>query len=383
MGPKGRRPVQWSTNAILVERDLEFDLTDPHYSVEAIGVGGTIMGSRFDRLYFDDIITNRNAFTEGGRDGIYDWIKRVAIGRLSAGGKIGAINNTWHEEDAFHRLPEENPELWHVERLVASDPDAYYPEVYPPERLAALAAELGSLEYGRQFLQIALGSSTNLLPGEAIRDCQRLCDDPAGWWFGEYDRDYFEWITAGLDLGASERPGSHLSSIATVGLAKEDGLKHLLHQRSGQWVGTPLVKEVIDVQRTLRPHEWLVETNQAQNHVATMLADKTIIYAVARDLGIPEGEAEKLADDIRIFGQYTTTTHKRGETYWAIRGMGSEFDRRGWRLPKEQAEVEYLIREAKRYSMQDHTGDRLIALWLANLRLEGIGTAMLIDAYSV
>jgi hypothetical protein len=379
----GNRPAAWYSNAILVERELEFSLTDPHYSVEAIGVGGTIMGSRFDRLYFDDIITNRNAFTEAGRDKTYDWIKRVAITRLSNHGKIGAINNTWHEEDAFHRLPEENPELWHVERLVASDPEASYPEVYPPDRLAALMAELGLVEYGRQFLQVALGSATNLLPAESIRDCQRLCNDPAGWWHGEYDQGYFEWITAGLDLGASERPGSHLSAIAVEGLAKEDGLKHLLHMRSGQWVGKPIIREVIQVQRELKPHEWLVETNQAQMHVASMLSDKTIIFAVAKELGIPEGEAEKLADDIRIFGQYTTTTHKRGEAYWAIRGMGADFDARRWRLPKDQPEVEYLIREARRYSLQEHTGDRLIALWLANLRLEGIGTAMLIDAFSV
>jgi len=364
--------VSWLNNAITVERDRMTSLREKDYSIEAMGVGGSIMGSRIDLAILDDVITERNAFTRAGREKIYDWIKRTLIGRLTEQGRILAINNTWHELDAYHVLAKENPDVWHVETYNAGDHNCQWPEVWPDARLAARRNELGDQEYARQMLNVPIGEATNLLPYESIRRCQELCTDPPEWWGGQYHDGAFRWITAGVDLGASERAGSNLTAIAVVGETATH--KHLLHLRSGMWVGKALLQEILAVQRQMRPNEWLVETNAAQLHIAHLAQDAELLGAL--------GATKQEAATIRVFGQYTTASAKRGEEHWAIRGMGADFDALRWRLPQQRREVEELIAEARRYNLRDHTGDRLMALWLADCRLKGLGALMYLEATS-
>jgi hypothetical protein len=121
---------------------------------------------------------------------------------------------------------------------------------------------------------------------------------------------------------------------------------------------------MIEVQRAHRPDEWVVETNGVQLHLAHLLQDPLIVQAAGATL--------EEASQIRVLGQYTTQTAKN-EEQWGIRAMGGDFDAGRYRLPRHQREVEELIREMQRFSPVGHTGDRLIAFWLADRRLKGAG----------
>lgn len=369
---RGSRPEHWHHNSILVERDQRFHFREKDYSIEAMGVGGAIMGSRFDIAILDDTVTRRNGLTPAGRQNIIDWVREVLLGRITDGGSVWITNNAWHADDMPHALERENPDVWKVVRYSAGEPNCRW-NAWSEERLATKRIELGEVEYARQLLNVPLSEATGLLPLQSIRDCQASCVDPEAWWGGGYLDGNFRWVTAGVDLGASDTAGANLTAMAVVGY-DHDGFKHLLHMRSGRWVGRELLEQVVDLQRTMRPREWLVESNAAQNHLASMIGDPLLVQAA--------GATMQEARAIRVFGQYTGAAAKRSEAAWSIRGMGSDFDARRWRLPKGRREVEELIREMGAYSFNDHAGDRLMALWLADCRLRGLGTAVHFKARS-
>lgn len=363
---RGARPEHWHHNSILVEREVGFHYRERDYSIEAMGVGGAMMGSRFDIAILDDTVTRRNGLTQAGRQGILDWLREVLLGRITEGGSVWITNNAWHTDDMPHTLEREQSDVWATYRFAAGEDNCRW-EQWTPDRLASKRIELGEIEYARQLLNVPLSEATGLLPLASIRECQAACDDPAEWWGGQYSPATFRWITVGVDLGASDTAGANLTAMAVVGTDSE-GFKHLLHLRSGRWVGRELLEQVVDVQRTMAPREWLVESNAAQNHLAAILGDPLLVQAA--------GATRDEARAIRVFGQYTGAAAKRSEAAWSIRGMGADFDARRWRLPKGRREVEELIREMGAYSFNDHAGDRLMALWLADCRLRGLGTAV-------
>jgi hypothetical protein len=367
------RTEHWHHNSILVSRDKEFSLREKDFSIEALGVGGAIMGSRFDIAILDDTVTRRNGLTQAGRLNIFDWLKEVLLGRITEDGSVWITNNAWHVDDMPHTLEREEQAVWRVARYAAGEPECRWPTHWSDDRLAAKRLELGEVEYARQLLNVPLSESTGLLPIASIRDCQAACTDPESWWGGGYRDSDFKWITVGVDLGASDTKGSNLTAMAVIGRGN-DGLKHLLHLRTGRWIGRELLEQAVQVQRTMRPREWLVETNAAQNHLAALIGDPLLVRAV--------GATHEEAKAIRVFGQYTGAAAKRSEAAWSIRGMGADFDARRWRFPQGRREVEELIREMQGYSLNDHTGDRLIALWLADCRLSGLGAAMHFQASS-
>src|SRR6187431_420469 len=363
----------WHHNSILVEWDQYFSWREKDFSIEALGVGGAMMGARFDIALLDDCITRRNALTPGGRANVRGWIKDTLLGRMKPGGRVWMTNNAWHVDDAGHVFEREESEVWKVVRYAAGEGVCVWPERWPQARLEAKLLELGELEYARQLLNIALSDSTGLLPLEAARDCQAKCDDPPGWWGGEHSSEDFRYVVAGLDLGGTDKVTGSPSAVAVVGIGKRDNLKHLAHMRTGNWLGIELLRQIVDVQRAHRPREWVVETNAVQLHLASMIRDPELMRAA--------GATQEEARSIRVFGQYTTAQAKT-EATWGIRGMGNDLDARRWRFPQGQREVAELLRSIGSYSLASHTGDRLIALWLADLRLRGYAGIFALKATS-
>lgn len=363
----------WHHNSILIERDKYFSWREKDFSIEALGVGGAMMGARFDVAILDDCITRRNALTPGGRANVRGWIKEVLLGRMKPGGRVVMTNNAWHIDDAAHVFEREEPDIWKVVRYAAGEGSCVWPERWPASRLQAVREELGEVEFARQLLNIALSDSTGLLPLEAARDCQRLCTDPVSWWGGQHTEADFRWLVAGLDLGGTDKVTGSPSSIAVVGQGTRDNLKHLAHMRTGNWLGIELLRQIVDVQRAHRPREWVVETNAVQLHLASMIRDPELMRAA--------GATPEEAHSIRVFGQYTTAQAKT-EATWGIRGMGNDLDARRWRFPQGQREVAELLRSIGSYSLASHTGDRLIALWLADLRLRGYAGIFALKATS-
>lgn len=353
----------WYENAILVERSEAAALIEKDYSVQATGAMGNILGSRLDLVVMDDVLDFENTLSATQRQKVYDWFHSVLLGRLVEYGRLWIIGTAWHEDDTVHRLGREKPHIYHVAHYEAGVAPCLWPERWSPERLAKQRDILGEVEYNRQMRNIPLGAATGFFPVDHVKRCQELCVDPVGWWWGDYLPTDFLWMTAGVDLGGSSTGAP--SAIAVAGTGAEDQHKHLVHLRSGFWIGGALLREMVDVNRQHHINEWMVESNATQLHIAAMLADKDILQAI--------GATPEEAANINVYAQFTTEYNKN-HVKWGVRGLAPEFQGEKWRIPKdEMGEVEKLIGEMRAYTPEGHTGDRLIALWLANCRLQGAG----------
>jgi hypothetical protein len=367
------RDEHWLQKAILVQRDEAFSFREKDYSIEALGVDGSIMGSRFDIAILDDTITRRNALTKGGRDGHFDWLHDTLLGRITKNGKVWIPNNAWHKDDTLHRLERERGDVWKVVRYSAGAPNCWWPEQWDAVRIKAKADELREIEAARQLFNVALTDATGLLPVESARECQVLCDDPDAWWGGNHGEEDFRYVVAGVDLGGTDKSTGSETSICVAGQGKRDNFKHVVHMRSGRWLGIELLRQMVLVQRAHRPREWVVESNAVQLHIASMLRDQELMQAAGATL--------EEARAIRVFGQYTTAQAKQEEK-WGIRSMGADLDARRWRFPQRQREMAELLQEIGSYTLAEHTGDRLMSLWLADLRLRGYAGIFALKATS-
>lgn len=380
------RPSTWYQRAILVQRSQFAALAEKDYSIEAMGMGGAIMGSRIDLAILDDCVSWRNTITDASKRKVIEWFKDVLVGRMTKNGRVLIINNTWWDDDLMHVLEQEG--MYTVRRYNAGEPPCVWPQVWPEHRLERRRAELGDVEYARQMLNVPLSHMTRFLPVDAIRECQALCDDPPHWWTGGYDDDSFSQVACGIDFGVDDEPGAALTAIATVSEDWQER-KHLLNMRSGLWVGFELLREVVHTHLTMRPSEWLAETNGAQEHLASMIGMPGIMPRMAEEL-VKEGRLTDAdardclarARPISVSGQFTTAAKKADER-WGIRTLAPEFENHEWRIPKGRREVEELILELGRWRPSAHPGDRLIALWLGRTRLAGMGGVAYFGAESV
>ena len=367
-------PRGWYSDAIIVQRSSKAAMEEKDYSIQAMGIMGRLLGTRLDGAILDDVLDPHNTMTETGRQKTWDWIFSVLVGSIVEGGFIWCIGTAWHEEDAYHRIERELGKIYRVARYQAGVEPCIWPAQWPEERLQKRREELRELEYNRQMLNIAIGEATQFFPIPKVRRCQELCSDPKTWWhmLRPEDQKQFRWITAGVDLGMSDIRGSHESSIFVLGIDGEQR-RHVIHIRSGLWLGTDLLRQIIEVYRLYGVREVLMETNAAQLHVATMMRDNDVLKA----LGVKTHEISGL----RVFGQYTTGN--RNDIKWGIRGMGPEFDAEEWRIPRGQPEVEAWVDELRKYTPWDHPGDRLIACWLAFVKMKGRGKELPLRFHSV
>lgn len=74
-----------------------------------MGMGGSLTGKHFDRIFTDDIVNVQDRFSKAERDRtklIYQELRNI----VNRGGRIYNTGTPWHKEDAFTLMP--NPEKW-------------------------------------------------------------------------------------------------------------------------------------------------------------------------------------------------------------------------------------------------------------------------------
>jgi len=93
------------------------NISDKDATFVASGVGGPILGSRFDLLVCDDVVDKDNAATELQRNKVYDWTTSTAFSRVVAGGRIVIIGTRWHEDDVYGRLEQHGFKVIHYKAI--------------------------------------------------------------------------------------------------------------------------------------------------------------------------------------------------------------------------------------------------------------------------
>ena len=88
--------------------------------VSGYGIGGSLTGKHFDRVYTDDIVTIRDRASRAERErtrGMYMELQNVR----NPGGRIVNTGTPWHKGDAFGLMPEPERWTWRDTGLLTAD----------------------------------------------------------------------------------------------------------------------------------------------------------------------------------------------------------------------------------------------------------------------
>lgn len=338
---------KWAESSFTVTRSTI--RKDP--TVQAVGLTGSIVGSRLDGLVIDDIDDMDSTHTAQARDQTEAKVRKQALTRLSAGGWAVAIGNVWHEDDCMHRLSKTG---WVSRKYPLLDEfgQTRDPLNFPMERAYAIRDEdVGPLEFQRLYLLQARIDGEQRFRQEWIdialergRGMALLRDGllkvPSG----------CRTIT-GVDLGVKQKSHNDPTAIITILEApKGSGVEYqILHIVKGRWNAQEIMDNVAEQQRMFSSEVW-VESNGAQDFLIQLMN--------MSGRGVP----------VRSF----FTGRNKHDPMYGVESIAAEMATGRWIIPSPdgtvqgaEEEVDYLVQEMMAYTPNNHTGDTLMALWVA------------------
>lgn len=393
--PHLRPGDKWSTQHRHIERPQ--GIAGPSFL--PLGVDGTIIGFRLDLIICDDVVDGKNSRIESQRDHVYTWIDSGLFSRLEPDtGRVLMLANAWHPEDPNERFAKRDG--WVSFRFpveVTEDLVKQTPRVTRPVGRGGLGLRLGETVWPGRFNQPYLDRlRREELPSEYAR--ARLCkpatdsdsrfriediyvalerganfplpkdlqdflswDDPETEFDGlvihasESDfggltasdiLEYF-WIVHGVDLSTGD--SEDLTAIATLAIDKVTGCRFVLSVVSGHWQAPEIIEKIKDTYGRFGGI-FMVENNQCQAYIRQMLGFTTAIpivkYTTGKGKADPRHGIESIAQELY-------------QKKWVIPSLGNK---------GATPDIEHLVEDMKGYSPPPaHTGDRLMALWFAQI----------------
>lgn len=359
----GGRDSKWTMHRLTVER-TSF-ARDP--SVRACGSHGTVQGARIDLLIVDDIVTIRNSRTAAQRKNLAAWFKQSMAGRLTRRSRVIFLNQAYHPKDLVHeyakrpgyvtkRFPIRDPATgeptW--KRFTREDIEKKEVDLGGPgtpeakRQLDCVALDEGSVSFEEAWIERALkaGEGLNLLHS------LNLDELPEG-----------AFTTSGFDQGF----GTALCSIVTLitytkavpAWGIPAGARQLIAIESGHWSGPDMIKMC-----------WRHHLRFGSIIFVEAVAAQRLILDF-----MPGGESSPTwnGDPDMPSRPFPVHPFQTGANKWSPRdgvaAIGIEMSQGLWILPNHVGivprEVGELIGEIMSFSADDHTGDRLMALWIA------------------
>jgi hypothetical protein len=109
----------------------------------AIGIGSSIVGKHYDKIYTDDIVTKEDRYSKAERDktiASYGELGNVLNDKKPHNPLIGTICNTgtpWHRDDAYQKMPK--PHIWtyHDTGILSNEKIAQQKKMLTPAVFAA------------------------------------------------------------------------------------------------------------------------------------------------------------------------------------------------------------------------------------------------------
>lgn len=350
-------------------------------SMRALGYKGKLHGNRISWALVDDLLNEENTATVEQRNRVTSSLESNVLTRLDPVGARCVVTNTpWHRDDVTFRLEQRKwksisfsvegdvwfrnltdqeivayfgayvrksnlkPGHW---RLKAHDPDpnevkSLWPLVYPADRVEQIRSfEQTPFNYARFFLCKPFDEGSARCLQEWVDGC--FVAGAGQRWPGI--RTDLRPTFTGVDVGGVESQHD-ASAICTIELLA-DGRRRLLNLQSGRWHGPELVKRI--AAEAMRYDSTVyVESNGAQKFIAdfAQLADR----------------------NLRVV-KFNTGSNKYDATY-GVEAVFTEMMQERWVWPDgaglgRPQELLELGRECVGYNPAEHTGDRLMALFLA------------------
>jgi hypothetical protein len=123
VGLRSRRSRKWTQNMFYVVRYTDRTYKDP--TMEAIGMGVAITGSRFMRIVAEDLLEAADCKTKKARDKIEEWFGGVVTNLLEPYGKISVIGTRKHGDDLYGRLIKNPAWFYRIDKGILRYPKKY------------------------------------------------------------------------------------------------------------------------------------------------------------------------------------------------------------------------------------------------------------------
>lgn len=344
--------LPWHGSAITVERNTI--AKDP--SIQALGIGGGIVGSRLDWIILDDVLDFENTRTDEQVQKLLEWFDSTLFTRRTAGGVVWMIGTPWNKSDLIHTLAARP--AWASKRYSAVEnphdpPNAWRPIWFSLPRLLEIYENTTPHNFSRKYLCIVIDTATSRFKTGWIEQCKALGKGrtllprapvtPSGKRLPCF---------TGVDLAGAKRKntgkkraGGALTVFFTIAVDQR-GRRIVVDVRGGNWTGPDIVTELYDIHARY-DSMIVVEDNGTQQ----------FLLQFATQGGIPVKE-------------FTTGMNKYDETF-GVESMAIEMRSGLWVIPSGETgqhldpNVQRWLAECLAYQPNAHTGDYLMASWFA------------------
>jgi hypothetical protein len=334
----------WTSTSLVVNRGIISK--DP--SVQAIGFGGAIMGSRIDLLLLDDLLDYENTRTPHQMDGVYNWLRASALGRLTQNSRVWGVTNSWHPKDPMERLAAQ-PGYKHLRTPVVDEVtgELSWPARWPMSRIKKARRDLGPLEFGRQLMCQARDDEqarfhrawidVGLDRGRGYRFVQDISAS-------ELPDGYA--IFTGCDLAVQEHSAADLTVFFTI-LLWPTGERQVINIEAGRWNGPEIVKRV--------------------DNIGNRYGGIIVVENVGAQDYILQFSRVMTRSTVRPF----TTGRNKANPAFGVESLAAELEAGRWVIPNAYSsrrlhpEVSAWVNDMLFYNPKEHTGDRLMASWFA------------------
>lgn len=345
--PNLRRGSVWKDDQIFVQRTAY----DRNPSIVAVGYNSRrIGGSRVDLLIVDDLLDAVVTATEAQRRKLSSWVKNTVFTRLTRTALVAFLTNAWHPRDLAHELVRERG-WFSLKRPIRNTDGSISWGRWTEARLKLVRKELGPLEYARAFecnprddearvfrpehVEAALAKGKGY---SFLRGLSRMPDNCL--------------IVTGVDLAAGDdakTKGARTVLSSVFFHPNQD--RQLVRLKSGRWRARQILDNVAAVGALYPRNHWVVvENNGVQQYILDLAHENHVEVGVAL---VP-----------------FTTGRNKADPRFGVASMSAEFEATRWILPSdcdedEQEEVEGLVSDLIDYVPEAHTGDKLMATWMA------------------
>lgn len=347
--PSSRQADPWHSTQITVRR--ETIAKDP--TIQALGVGGPVVGSRLDWAILDDVLDFENTRTAEQLTKLLDWFDSTLWTRLTAGAVCWVIGTPWHPSDLLHLL-EQRPDWFCARYAAVHNPKASpadwrprWPESFSVARLLTKQRNMTPHNFGRKFLCTVRHDTTARFQQAWIDRCVA---NGRGWHLlkhapktpGGRSLPCF----TGVDLGVGQDEQHDLTVLFTIAIDAR-GRRIVVDIQSGRWTAPEIIRRIGDVQQRYESIV-TVESNGAQRFL--------LQWPGAQRLNIVP---------------FTTTAGNKYDEAYGVESIAVEMRNGQWVIPSGPSgaelapEVQAWINDLLFYQPAGHTGDRLMGSWFA------------------
>jgi hypothetical protein len=340
--PTTRNSEPWAPGrAVTVSRpNLSKDPT-----VTASGVHGNVMGARFDLVVLDDVLDWENTRTADARKELVSWLQATVAGRLTHFGRMVVVGTAFHPEDALHhyaRTFSAKEQRAFKYPVVDEYGNPRWPEAWPAKRIEERRQEVLPGEFARQMLCESRDDAEARFKREWIDIAlQRGREKDLCFALRTVPRGCMTFT--GVDLAVQQHASADLTVLFTI-IVHPNQDREVLDIQAGRWVGPDIVQRIIDTHHRYQSIV-MVENNAAQE----------FILQFARHMS---------AVPVRPY----TTGRSKAHPEFGVESLATEMMNGKWIVPNRAgiaSEVQAWVQEMLYYDPKAHTGDRLMACFLA------------------